>query len=79
VVRRPLEHHVVLADLQDREALFDPDDLALRLPRDALIEQPHRLGDPLLALEIGRVAAADHDSFDKGDVAEVDHRGRLLR
>src|SRR5690606_22707986 len=72
VIRGPLQHDVVLADLQDRKALLDPDDLAPRLLAEAAVQQIHLLGDPLLALNVGRVRAADDDSLHEADFAEIE-------
>src|SRR5690606_39757843 len=39
VVGQPLQHHLVLADLQQAEAAFDPEDHALRRVAQAAVEQ----------------------------------------
>src|SRR5690606_2955382 len=74
VVGQPLQHDLVLADLQQAEAAFDPEDHALRRVAQAAVEQLLLLRDLRVRQHLRRVVTAYHHALDVLDLAQVGHR-----
>jgi hypothetical protein len=73
MINEPLQHSLMLADVENFETLFDANNLSIKWAGQAAVEKIHSLLNILFSEDMRRVARTHRDALDISNVAQINH------